>query len=294
MKPILRKIQIIAGPTASGKTSYAIKKALKIGGEIINCDSLQIFKDLKILTAYPTLDELSIVKHRAFGYLNYYEKTSVVDWAKIAANEIEDVFKNGKVPIIVGGTGLYINALINGISPLPEVSDKNRQIAIDFAKENFSELCKKVYELDPMLKELILPENHRQMIRTYEIFLETGKSVRYFYSLPKIKFINNVDFETKIIDIDRNDLYEKINLRFDIMLQNGAIEEVADLVKKINITNRDDIFKSYPIFKAIGAKEIVMHLDGEISYEKMKEISKIASRHYAKRQITWFKHQVAS
>lgn len=288
----MRKIQIIAGPTASGKTAYAINKALEIGGEIVNCDSLQVYKDLKILTAYPTPDELSMVNHRAFGYLEYNEKTTSVDWAKVVSNEIEEIFQNGKIPVIVGGTGLYINSLVNGISPLPEVSERNREISTNFAKEDFEELCKKVYELDPELINLILPENHRQMIRAYEIFLETGKSIRYFYSLPKIKFIDNVDFEITVIDIDRNKLYEKINLRFDMMLENGAIEEVEELLNIINNPDKDEIFKNYPIFKAIGSKEIAKYLDGDISYEKMKELSKTASRQYAKRQITWFKHQV--
>ena len=288
----LRKVIVVIGPTASGKTKYAIEKAKLCNGEIINCDSLQVYKDLKILTAFPTKEELSEVNHKLFGYLNYDQKISAVDWAKSAAIEIETTLDLGKVPIIVGGTGLYINTLMQGISPIPNVSEKNRNIANEMAFDNFDEICENLYKLDSELRNLFPKEKHRQLIRAFEVFLETGKSIRHFRDLPKTKFIEDIDFDINIVNCEREVLYEKINLRFDLMLKSGAIEEVESLLKKIDISDRKLLFNKFSIFNAIGAKEITGYLDGEYSFDEMKDISKTNSRHYAKRQVTWFKNQI--
>lgn len=288
----LRKVIVVVGATASGKTKYAIEKAKLCNGEVINCDSLQVYKDLKTLTAFPTEEELFATKHKLFGYLDYDQKTSAVEWAKLASAEIEKTLNSGKTPIIVGGTGLYIKTLMDGISPIPEISEKNRNIANKKVLDNFDELCETLYKIDSGLKDLFPKEKHHQLIRAFEIFLETGKSIRYFRSLPKTKFIENIDFNINFIDCDREALYERINSRFDLMLELGAIEEVESLLKKIDISDRDVVFKNFPIFNAIGAKEITRYLDGIYSFCEMKDIAKTNSRHYAKRQITWFKHQI--
>jgi tRNA dimethylallyltransferase len=288
----LQKVIVIVGPTASGKTKYAVEKAKSIGGEIINCDSLQVYNDLRILTSFPKEEETFGVKHKLFGYLNYDEKISAVSWARSAASEIKKTFHSGKVPIIVGGTGLYIKTLIEGISPIPEISHENRKTANSLAKTNFQQLQQTLYNLAPELKEIFTSKNHRQLIRAYEIFLETGKSIKYFTSLPKIEFIKNVEFDINLLEPERNELYQRINSRFELMLKSGAIEEIESLLQKMNLKNRMEIFKKYPIFNAIGAKEITLYLDGIYSFEKMKEVSMMNSRHYAKRQITWFKHQL--
>ncbi|MDR3031152.1 MAG: tRNA (adenosine(37)-N6)-dimethylallyltransferase MiaA [Holosporales bacterium] len=279
---------VVAGPTASGKTKYAVSLAQELNGEIINFDSLQVYKDLKILTAYPAKEEQNLVKHKLFGYLNYNEKTNVASWAKLASIEIKEIFLRKKTPILTGGTGLYINTLINGISELPEVSDQTRHKAEELAKINYDLLCKTVYQNDKTLESIITRDKNRQMIRAYEILLETGKSISAFYAAPKKKFISNVDFEFRLINIDRKKLYERISLRFNHMLKNGAIEEVENLLQKMNSDN----LKKFPIFNAIGAKEISLFLKGRYSFEKMKEIACQNSRRYAKRQITWFKYQI--
>ncbi|MDR0942594.1 MAG: tRNA (adenosine(37)-N6)-dimethylallyltransferase MiaA [Holosporales bacterium] len=289
----MRKVWIVAGPTASGKTKYAIEKAKEIGGEIINCDSLQIYDELKTLTAYPTKEEMDGVPHKLFGYLKYNQKSTVADWATLAAKEVEKTFQNGKIPIIAGGSGLYINILTNGISPLPEVSSKNRKLAEESAKNDYNALCDELYKFDPELRNFITNDKRRQTIRAYEIFLETGKSIlRYFKDYPKLKFLENVEYEYKIMEYERAALYEKINERLEYMLQAGAIEEVKQLLSKIGCDDRTALFNDYPIFKAIGAKEITLYLDGIYSFEKMKEMIKTNTRHYAKRQITWFKYRM--
>ena len=289
----MNKILVIAGPTASGKTALAIEKANTLNGEIINYDSLQVYKDIPTLTAYPTTEEISSATHKLFGYLEYNKNISVVDWANLAVIEIKNTWNNNKLPILVGGTGMYINILMHGISPLPDISPEVRNKAIELANNNYEQLCNDVYKFDSKIQTIIKPENHHQMIRAWEIQHESNKSIMYFYSLPKQMFIN-AEFEFININIDRSLLYNKINQRFDIMLQNGAIEEVESLMEKFNDNNYEDLFKKYNIFKAIGVKEIVRYLNNKISYNTMVELSKQYSRNYAKRQITWFKYHCIS
>ena len=285
----MNKVLVITGPTASGKTALAIEKANILSGVIINYDSLQVYKDLPILTAYPTQEEINSAPHKLFGYLKYNDNISVVDWAKLAALEIQETWENGKLPILVGGTGMYIDILIHGISPLPNIHQEIRSKVIELANNDFERLCNDVYKFNPKVKDIIKPENHHQMIRAWEVQNASNKSILYFYSLPKQRFIN-AEFEFININIDRKLLYNKINKRFDIMIQNGAIDEVELLIKKFNTNNYASLFKQYNIFKAIGAKEIVKYLNNEINYNDMIELSKQYSRNYAKRQITWFRY----
>lgn len=285
----MKKVLVITGPTASGKTKLAIDKAQELNGEIINYDRLQVYNKLKILTAYPTNEEINSATHKLFGYINYNKNISVVDWAKSAATEIQKTWNNNKLPILVGGTGMYINILINGISPLPDIPDEIRNKALLLANNNFKKLCNDVYKFDIKIKDIIKSENHHQMIRAWEIQQASNRSILYFYSLPKQTFIN-AKFMIISTNIDRETLYNKINKRFDLMIKNGAIEEVEELMKKFNTNNYGHLFNKYHIFKAIGAKEIVKYLNNEINYNTMLELSKQHSRNYAKRQITWFKY----
>lgn len=286
------KVRVIVGATATGKTNRALEIAKSCSGEIINCDSLQVYNALKILTAFPTESEMNEVKHKLFGYLNYGQKTSSVEWARLAAIEIHKTIASGKTPIIVGGSGLYIKTLIEGISPIPEISAENRKKAGELAQQNFDEMCEELYSFDSNLMDILTKSMHHQVIRAYEIFLETGKSIRYFWNLPKIQFMQGVDFEIEEIRCERTTLYARIAKRFEQMLWDGAIEEVQKLLSKIAYSNCYEIFAKYPIFKAIGAREITMFLEGIYTFEQMKENSIKNSCHYAKRQITWFKKQM--
>ncbi|MDR1609552.1 MAG: tRNA (adenosine(37)-N6)-dimethylallyltransferase MiaA [Holosporales bacterium] len=285
----MRKVMIIAGPTASGKTARAIETALERNGEIINCDSLQVYNCLKTLTAFPTDEDMKLAPHRLFGYLGYGDKSSVVTWATLASRAVEDVLKHNRLPIIVGGTGLYVDTLVNGISPLPEVS---RDVRERVASMNYDELCAELYMADPSLIGVITKQQHHQMLRAYAIHLETGKSILHFRSLPKKVFLSDVEYEYDVMKCDRSKLYERINARFDRMLDAGAVDEVRCFLGTIGYHRHDrsTLFKRYRIFNAIGAKEITMYLDGEVSFEKMKEMATLNLRHYAKRQVTWFRH----
>lgn len=275
----------VVGATASGKTAEAIRLAKELNGEIINCDRFQLYKDLKVLSAYPTKEELGEANHRLFGILNNNENTTPLEWAKLATMEIDEVKQAGHQPIVVGGTGMYLNVLVNGISPLPDVPQSIRDAGAELSKGDFKSMCRIVYEADPDLG--ILPEQHHQIVRAWEILTVSGKSIRYFFEQPKLKFVNDT-WKFVYLNPPREELYNKINRRFDLMLENGAIDEVKELLIKFRGIPHNEIFTKYHIFKTIGAKEIVLYLDGKILYDEMRNTCKQFSRNYAKRQVTWF------
>jgi tRNA dimethylallyltransferase len=284
----MRQVKVIVGATATGKTARAIDIARTCNGVIINCDSLQVYDELRILTAFPTDDELAAAGHRLFGYLRYDQQTNAVEWARLAAMEIEKALQNGHTPVMVGGTGLYVNTLMYGVSPMPVISEQSRKAAVDLASDNFAQLCKRLYKLDPELENLLPMAKHHQLVRAYEVFLETGRSIRYFWAMPEETFVNDVEFDIEVTNCERSELYRRIELRFDKMLQQGAIEEVEKLLRKVG--NDDDV-RHYPIFKAIGAKEIAEYLRGDCSFDEMRTLAIKNSRHYAKRQMTWFRRR---
>jgi tRNA dimethylallyltransferase len=287
----MQKIVVITGPTASGKTGYSIEYAGNVGGEIINCDSAQTYSDLKILTAMPTADEMSGIPHRLFGFLECDQKITSVDWASAASREISEIMLLRKTPIVVGGTGLYINILINGISPVPDVSSETRAYSSHMAENDYDGLCAAVYENDPSIMNVIHKSQHRQMIRAFETMIETGKSILHFYELPKVRFIDSdISFEIIVVEMERQKLYKKINKRLDIMIEHGVIDEVKVLLQKVNDKHLD--IQKLPISQAIGIKEIASYISGSYNLEQMKELVSMKSRNYAKRQITWFRHQL--
>ena len=292
----MRNLTIVTGATASGKTKYAIDLAQAQASEIINCDSLQSYKDLQTITAFPSQEEQSLAKHVLFGYLNGQDKTDVISWATKASEAIEQAFNSNTQPILTGGTGFYINTLITGISELPTISEETRAHTAALAQQDFDALCEKVYALDANLKAILPPEKHRQIIRAYEIYLTTGKSIIELHKKPKKMFLDNTHFTLYLVEMNREALYQKINLRFDNMLQNGAVEEVDEFLKKHDIKNLDFINQSiaqfFPVFNAIGAVEIAQHILGACDLEHVKEQACLKSRHYAKRQITWFRNKI--
>lgn len=278
----------VVGATASGKTTKAIELAQELNGVIINCDKFQLYRDLKILSAYPTDEKQSLVPHRLFGVLSYSENISVFEWAKLATIEIREAQQSGHQPIVVGGTGMYLNILINGISPLPNIPDTVRMAGAELSRKDFDRMCQDVFSVTPDLN--IRPCQHHQIIRAWEVLTTTGRPITYFYKQPKIEFI---DDEWKFIYLNppRNELYDNINKRFDLMLKRGAIDEVQVLLKKFE---KIDNITDYHIFKTIGAGEIIKYLNGKLSYNDMQILVKQHSRNYAKRQITWFNKYIRS
>lgn len=280
MKP---KVIVIVGPTASGKTALSIELAKKIDGEIISCDSMQIYKDMNIGSAKPTIEEMQGIKHYMIDIAEPTERFSVAEYKKRSEEAIEKILQKGKVPIIVGGTGLYANSLIYNIEyneiMLDEEYRKNL-MQIAETEDGLATLYEKARIIDPVAMEKISSNDKKRIIRVLEIKHSTGKN-KTELELESRK--NEVKYEYKVfaINMPREILYDRINKRVDIMIENGLIDEVENIIEK---------YKEFPTaMQAIGYKEIVMYLKGELTKQEAIEKIKQESRRYAKRQITWFK-----
>ncbi len=262
-----RKIYVVCGPTAGGKSALALQMARACGGSVINADSMQIYKDLSVLSARPSDDEMENVPHLLYGYADAYYESCVQDWLDKVISEVQRI----EVPVFVGGTGMYIGALINGLSPIPDVDMSIREQVRQMPLE----------EVKSLVKECVFTDSQR-LRRALEVQLSTGKTLSYFQKLPKIKPIN-ADFKVLFVNPPRSVLYDRCNTRFIKMIEKGAIDEVRNLIK-LNATGG--------VIKAIGVPEIADYLAGQLTYEKMIEQAQLSTRHYAKRQVTWFKHQL--
>ena len=280
MKP---KVIVIVGPTASGKTSLSIELAKKINGEIVSCDSMQIYKDMDIGTAKPTQEEMQGIPHYLIDNVEPNQRYSVADFKKDAENAIEEILSKGKTPIVVGGTGLYIDSLIYGIEYNDiKLDEKYREelMEISETQEGLEKLYEEAKKIDEKAMEKISPNDKKRIIRILEIYKATGKN-KTEQEIQSRK--NEVKYDYKVfgINIERPILYERINKRVDTMLEQGLIDEVKKLIRK------------YPEFptamQAIGYKEIVQYLNNELTKEEAIEKIKQETRRYAKRQITWFK-----
>ena len=281
------KIILIAGPTASGKSNFALKVAKKIKGEIINADSMQIYKQLEILTARPKKKELKKIKQHLYGFCDVKKKYSTGNWLKLLLKKIKDIRKRKKTPIIVGGTGLYFKALTDGLVKIPNISIKVRsKIRLMQKKFGQKKFYKKLLELDSLIKNKIDKNDVQRSIRAYEIKYQTKKSIIEWFKKTKI-FFSSDEFIKFYIDYPRKDLINRINLRVDDMFADGAIEEVRRFkklkVKKENSSN-----------KVIGIKEISNLLNKQCTLEQAKVLIAIKTRQYAKRQVTWARGQMQS
>ena len=280
MKP---KVIVIVGPTASGKTALSIELAKKIDGEIISCDSMQIYKDMNIGSAKPTIEEMQGIKHYMIDIAEPTERFSVAEYKKRSEEAIEKILQKGKVPIIVGGTGLYANSLIYNIEyneiMLDEEYRKNL-MKIAETEVGLATLYEKARSIDPVAMEKISSNDKKRIIRVLEIKHSTGKN-KTELELESRKNEVKYDYKVFAINMPREILYDRINKRVDIMIENGLIDEVENIIEK---------YKEFPTaMQAIGYKEIVMYLKGELTKQEAIEKIKQESRRYAKRQITWFK-----
>lgn len=277
-KPII----IITGPTASGKTGLAIDIANILKGEIINADSLQIYKENPIISAQPTINERKNIPHHLFGYIMGSENYNIVKWINDAINVINNI---KSTPIIVGGTGFFLKHLIFGLSNIPDVSQNTKEEAATLLNKignyKFYHLLK---EIDPKSAEKIDPHNTKRLLRAYEVYKETGKTINswensYFFPINRFKMI--------IIEPDREKLYKNCNQRFLDMLEIGALDEVRHLIAK----NYNPIMG---VMKSHGIPELSKYISGEWNLNQAIEKSQQVVRNYAKRQITWNKHQYSS
>lgn len=279
MKPI---VYVIGGPTASGKSKLAVELAKKVNGEIISADSMQIYKEMNIGTAKVNKEEMQGVQHYLVDFVSPDERYSVSNFKKDAEKAIEEILEKGKTPIVVGGTGLYIDSLIYGIEfQNEEVDLEYREKLNKIADEKGLEsLYKKAQEIDPEAMKKISINDRKRIIRVLEIYHKTGKT-KTEQELQSRK--NEVKYEYKVfaITMDRKKLYERIEKRIDFMIEQGLIEEVKQILEK---------YHTFPTaMQGLGYKEVVEYLEGSCTKEEMIEKIKKETRHYAKRQLTWFR-----
>ena len=280
MKP---KVIVIVGPTASGKTALSIELAKKINGEIISCDSMQIYKKMNIGSAKPTIEEMQGIKHYMIDIVEPDERFSVAEYKKRAEQAIEEILLKEKVPIVVGGTGLYADSLIYGIEyPDIEFDELFRKKLEQQAstEEGLEELYNRAKKIDSKAIEKISRNDKKRIIRILEIYHSTGKT-KTEIEIESRKNEVKYDYKVYAIDMDRQILYERINKRVDLMIENGLIDEVKNLLKE---------YKSFPTaMQGLGYKEVVEYLEGKMTKEEMIDKIKQETRRYAKRQLTWFR-----
>ena len=279
---IKKQVIVICGPTASGKTSLGIKLAKKIDGEIVSCDSMQIYKDMTIGTAKPTYEECKEAVHHLVDFVFPNERYSVAEYKKDAENIIEQIINKGKKPIIVGGTGLYLNSLVYGIDyPNIETDLQYRDnLEKRVEKEGLEKLYEEAKNIDEEAIKKISPNDKKRILRILEIYHTTGKTKTELEEISR-KNGPKYDYKVFVLNMDRSILYDRINKRVDKMIKDGLIEEVKSLLEK---------YKEFPTaMQGLGYKEVVEYLENKLSKEEMIEKIKQETRRYAKRQITWFK-----
>jgi len=279
------KIILISGPTASGKSYFSIKLAKKINGEIINADSMQVYKELRILTARPYNKQYKNIKHHLYGIQSVKNKFSTGNWLKLVIKRIQEIKKRKKIPILVGGTGLYFKALTDGLVKIPNIPiifrNKIRSLQKKIGQKKFFEELTKI---DPLIINKINPTDVQRSIRAYEVKFYTKKSLIEWFKNTNSKF-SEEDFFKIYIDFPRSDLLKKISKRTENMMKLGAIKEVKKFLKlKIRKDNTSN--------KVIGIKEIRSFLQKKSSLEEVKEKISIKTRQYAKRQSTWARGQM--
>jgi len=275
------KVICIGGPTGVGKTALAIELANKFNGEIISCDSIAIYKELDIGSAKPTREEQQLAKHYMIDIIEPYKEFSVAEYCGLAEKYIKDIASRGKLPIIVGGTGLYMKCLLfdmslGGSEKLNNIREKYKK----FIAENGNEkLFQYLEQIDPQSAKEIHPNDTKKVIRAIEIFEATGKPKSTYKTETESKY----DYYLIYLNTDRKVLYQRIDKRVDKMFELGLEDEVKNLVKNRNLTRENQSMQ------AIGYKEFFDYFDGKIDHTQLVELIKQNSRHYAKRQLTWFK-----
>ena len=268
---------VVVGPTASGKTKLAIEIALKYNTEIISADSRQIYKDLIIGTAQPTIQEQRLVKHHLVNFVDLDATYSVADYEKDASRILNMLFNEHDVVVMCGGTGLYINAVCFGIDAIPDISQEKRDYVRNFYKNNGLKYCVDLLkQYDHECEKFLDIRNPHRVLRALEVILETKKPIREFYSSKKKSFFEVIFIN---IDIEKEVLFKRIDLRVDEMIKNGLVDEVRQFAR----------YRNYNSLKTIGYNEIFEYLDNKITLNEAIENIKINTKKYAKRQMTWFK-----
>ncbi len=278
-------VLIIGGPTASGKSQLALEYAKANNGIIINADSMQVYKELPTLTAQPSDSDMALVPHKLYGVLAGDDTCSVARWQRMALQELTKAWQQDKLPIVVGGTGLYLQSLLTGISDIPDIDPAIRRQAKTLHQELGSEAFhSRLQAMDPATAVKLHPGDTQRMIRAYEVIQSTGKSIADWQKQKNTSAIAKLDCTVKLIMPPKEELHRKANERLAKMINNGALKEVQNLLNKNYAPN-------LPVMKALGVTELSAHLQGKITLPEAIELIQIATRQYIKRQITWFKNQ---
>jgi tRNA dimethylallyltransferase len=284
---IQSKIILISGPTASGKSNFAIKIAKKVNGEIINADSMQVYKQLKILTARPSKKEQKNIKHHMYGVIDLNKIFSVGQWLKNIIKIIREIKKRKKIPILVGGTGLYFQSLTDGLVKIPKIPFNFRnKIRLMQKKEGQKKFYKKLLKIDSKAKDKFDPKDSQRTIRAFEVKSFTKISMYEWLNKTKSHF-KDYEFLKLYIDFKREDLIKRISLRTNKMINEGAIKEVKRFTKL-------KIKKDLSVNKVIGIDELTQYLDKKINLDEAQELISIKTRQYATRQATWARSRMIS
>ena len=274
-------IIIISGPTGVGKSNLALSLAKKINGVIINADSMQIYRELKIISSQPSDKDKKEISHELYSIRSICQSFSVMDWLELVDKKLDEIFNKNKIPILVGGTGLYIKSAINGISKIPkvdkEVFDNCLKLFEKIGIIEFKKLVKKIDE-NFIIKNI----DKQRLIRAYSVYLQTGKAISEWYKISEVSKIYNTFFSI-LLEQEREKNYKICENRFDDFIDKGAVEEVRYLKEK-------KFDRSLPGFKCLGVNWILKYLDKEISLNDAIVLSKRDTRRYVKRQLTWLRH----
>ena len=284
---IQSKIILISGPTASGKSSFAVKIAKKINGEIVNADSMQVYKQLKILTARPSKNDQKNIKHHLYGVVDVSKTFSTGQWLRLTLKKIKEIKKRKKIPILVGGTGLYFQSLINGLVKIPNIPIKLRnKVRLMQKEEGQKKFYKRLLRLDKKIKDKFDSNDTQRSIRAFEIKLYTKVSMYDWLDKTKSSFNEN-EFLKLYIDFNRSELIKRISLRTLNMLGKGAISEV----KRFSVLK---IKKNSSVNKVIGVSELKQYLKNQMTLDVVRELISTRTRQYAKRQATWARSRMSS
>ncbi|MFV0321498.1 MAG: tRNA (adenosine(37)-N6)-dimethylallyltransferase MiaA [Alphaproteobacteria bacterium] len=282
----MNKIIAVIGPTASGKSHLALKLAQKLGGEIINFDSMQVYKGLDVITACPSAAEKALIPHHLYQFQEPDTSLNTAAWAALAKDAITDCFHRGKQPILVGGTGFYLKTLIEGISPIPDTNPAIvAQLMEEAAVEGTPALHKRLAQVDPAIARTLKPQDTQRIIRALSVFMDTETPLSAWQRIAPTPYLPSATWQILGLLPERSALYARCDKRFDTIMAQGALAETQALKDK-------NLPTTLPAMRSVGVKQLMAYLNGEWDLETATEKAKIATRNYAKRQSTWVRNQI--